>query len=115
MLKRILSYFEDYFETYNIEDVVYIYCFYWELFIRENTRLYFQRKIQCKLQISHNNYFRETVGGLASGGRLAHRVGQLHVRPLQLGGEQGWKLMSCSHCQELCQQASWLLIGCTQE
>ena len=24
---------------------------------------------------------------------------------------QGWK-MSCSHCQELCQQASWLLIGC---
>ena len=35
------------------------------------------------------------------------------------GGErrslrQGWKLMSCSHCQELCQQASWLLIGCTR-
>ena len=23
---------------------------------------------------------------------------------------QGWKFMSCSHCQELCQQASWLLI-----
>ena len=27
---------------------------------------------------------------------------------------QGWKFMSCSHCQELCQQASWLLIGCTR-
>ena len=27
---------------------------------------------------------------------------------------QGWKLISCSHCQELCQQASWLLIGCTR-
>ena len=25
---------------------------------------------------------------------------------------QGRKFMSCSHCQELCQQASWLLIGC---
>ena len=27
---------------------------------------------------------------------------------------QGWKFMSCIHCQELCQQASWLLIGCTR-
>ena len=27
---------------------------------------------------------------------------------------QGWKFMSCSQCQELCQQASWLLIGCTR-
>ena len=27
---------------------------------------------------------------------------------------QGWKLMSCSHCQELGQQASWLLIGYTR-
>ena len=27
---------------------------------------------------------------------------------------QGWKFMNCSHCQELCQQASWLLIGCTR-
>ena len=26
----------------------------------------------------------------------------------------GWKLMSCSRCQELCQQASWLLIGYTR-
>ena len=25
--------------------------------------------------------------------------------------EQGWKLMGCSHGQELCQQASLLLIG----
>ena len=24
---------------------------------------------------------------------------------------QGWKFLSCSHCQELCQQGSWLLIG----
>ena len=27
---------------------------------------------------------------------------------------QGWKLMSCSHCREFCQQASWLLIGYTR-
>ena len=27
---------------------------------------------------------------------------------------QGRKFMSCSHCQELGQQASWLLIGCTR-
>ena len=27
------------------------------------------------------------------------------------GQPQGWKFMSCSHCQELCQQASWLLIS----
>ena len=27
---------------------------------------------------------------------------------------QGWKCMSCSHCQEFCQQASWLLIGYTR-
>ena len=24
---------------------------------------------------------------------------------------EGWKIMSCSHCQELGQQARWLLIG----
>ena len=27
---------------------------------------------------------------------------------------QGRKLLSCSHCKELCQQESWLLIGCTR-
>ena len=27
---------------------------------------------------------------------------------------QEWKLMSSSHCQELCQQANWLLIGSTR-
>ena len=27
---------------------------------------------------------------------------------------QGWKFMSCSQSQELCQQASWILIGCTR-
>ena len=26
----------------------------------------------------------------------------------------GWKCTSCSHCQKLCQQANWLLIGCTR-
>ena len=31
-----------------------------------------------------------------------------------LACEQGWKFMSCSHCQEFCQQADWLLIGCTR-
>ena len=28
--------------------------------------------------------------------------------------DQGWKFMSCSHCQELGQKASWLLICCTR-
>ena len=28
-------------------------------------------------------------------------------------GGQGWKFMSCSHCQESGQPASWLLVGCT--
>ena len=28
--------------------------------------------------------------------------------------DQGWKFMSCSQCQELGQQANWLLIGCTR-
>ena len=27
----------------------------------------------------------------------------------------GWKFMSCSYCQDLCHQASWLLIGYTRE
>ena len=31
-----------------------------------------------------------------------------------LTSPQGWKFMSCSHCQELCQRVSWLLIGCTR-
>ena len=35
--------------------------------------------------------------------------------PKALEMEQGWKFMSCCQSQELCQQASWLLIGCTQE
>ena len=33
---------------------------------------------------------------------------------LRFAAEQGWKFMSCSHCQELCQQASWLVIGCAR-
>ena len=28
--------------------------------------------------------------------------------------QQGWKFLSCSQCEELGQQASWLLIGCTR-
>ena len=32
----------------------------------------------------------------------------------KLGPLQGWKFISCSYCQELCQQASWPLIGCTR-
>ena len=32
----------------------------------------------------------------------------------RLTTDQGWKFMSCSHCQDLCQQASLLLIGCTR-
>ena len=36
------------------------------------------------------------------------------VRDSPLLIQQGWKFISCSHCQELGQQASWLLIGCTR-
>ena len=32
----------------------------------------------------------------------------------EYGLTQGWKFMSSNHSQELCQQASWLLIGCTR-
>ena len=28
--------------------------------------------------------------------------------------DQEWKFMSCSHCEELCQRASWLLICYTR-
>ena len=31
------------------------------------------------------------------------------IRSLEVEESQGWKFVSCSHCQELCQQASWLL------
>ena len=34
--------------------------------------------------------------------------------PHGLVGYQGWKFMSYVHCQELSQQASWLLIRCTR-
>ena len=33
------------------------------------------------------------------------------VTPAPVSPALKWKLVSCSHCQELCQQASWLLIG----
>ena len=33
---------------------------------------------------------------------------------LAMSGYQGWKLISFSHCQELCQQTNRLLIGCTR-
>ena len=37
-----------------------------------------------------------------------------HVPLCQMHSAQGWKFMSCSHCQELCQQATRPLIGCTK-
>ena len=46
-----------------------------------------------------------------------------HLKDLYMGingrcklvdGALGWKFMSCCHCQQLGQQASWLLIGCTR-
>ena len=45
---------------------------------------------------------------------LFAKLGLLPDQQLLMFGnrELGWKFMSCSHCQELCQQASWLLIGC---
>ena len=47
-----------------------------------------------------------------------HHTTYLMCQPLGYhcpdAGRQGWKFMSCCHCQELCQQASWLLIGCTR-
>ena len=49
---------------------------------------------------------------------IDHRLGSQAERTIGLGlrslyrSVQGWKFMSC--CQEMCQQASWLLIGCTR-
>ena len=37
----------------------------------------------------------------------------LYVFIRNLLHNQGWKFMSCSHCQKMCQQTSWLLIGCS--
>ena len=34
---------------------------------------------------------------------------------IDVGEYLGWKFMSCGHCQELCQQVSWLLIGGSSE
>ena len=51
------------------------------------------------------------VPGHAGTGAVEFAVG---ARP-DLGtvpGEQGWKFMSCGHCRDFGQQASWLLIGC---
>ena len=36
------------------------------------------------------------------------------LKEVEVVTSQGWKFMSCSHCQELGQQASWLLTGCTR-
>ena len=51
--------------------------------------------------------------------KVAESIDDQWPLPVQVGQEprggpaQGWKFMSCSHCQELCQQASWLPIDCT--
>ena len=37
-----------------------------------------------------------------------------HLQDLDLTCTQGWKFTSCCHCQDLAQQASWLLIGYTR-
>ena len=36
------------------------------------------------------------------------------LAPFELSAAQGQKLLGCSHCQELCQQENWPLIGCTR-
>ena len=45
---------------------------------------------------------------------LLHRWGGPALRSLNLAYTKGWQLLSCSHCQELGQYASWLLIGYTR-
>ena len=45
--------------------------------------------------------------------RLETSEKSLREAPKQVARLQGWKLLSCSNCQELGQPASWLLIGYT--
>ena len=45
---------------------------------------------------------------------LYFRISRLGNATLNLTDSQGWKFMCCSHSQDLCQHASWLLIGCTR-
>ena len=59
----------------------------------------------------------ETSGAVAAAKPLRDLNGALNNKAPRtpLGGNQGWKFMCCSRCQELCQQTSWLLIGCKKE
>ena len=41
-------------------------------------------------------------------------VDRLRPPGRRLARQQGWEFMSCSHCQELGQLASWLLISYTR-
>ena len=78
-----------------------------------------QRRVE-DLQHAARQQARRTAAKLLH--KVQHRVeaGQLVERGTGEGRLQkvrhvlGWKFMSCSHCQELGQQASWLVIGCTR-
>ena len=56
---------------------------------------------------------REACGRYGCADAISLVAGRDEVSDL-LKLDQGWKFVSCSHCQELCQQVSWLLIGCTK-
>ena len=63
------------------------------------------------------NSFMHTLGAASTTAGLGARVpdgGDMEQLRRPAGVQQGWKLMSCTHCQELGQQASWLLNGCTR-
>ena len=42
---------------------------------------------------------------------MANKMNLVEYMSVKYSMIQEWKLMSCSHCQDVGQQASWLLIG----
>ena len=56
----------------------------------------------------------------SSSSQICSMTSIIRLTPVSGGGDEsphcylGWKLMSCSHCQELCQPARWLLISCAR-
>ena len=73
--------------------------------------------LQFKKIIIHTiEYYFEALNLLPFSMILFRKKGKSAYSVFNPGCEaiQGWKFMSYSHCQELGQQASWLLIGCTR-
>ena len=75
--------------------------------------------ISYDISIHFFSYFSEVDTIISEMGEKGRRPAAFIAESLQSCGGQiifpGRKFMSCDHCQELCQQASRLLIGCAQE